>query len=86
VGYLYPPSRDGRADRDVGCSPRRRRNTGCAAAEPAEDAVTWPMTYRDEQDGEPITEFTSPNRCYVLTPVHLAAELTGHGLQQDRGR
>ncbi|MDK1474481.1 class I SAM-dependent methyltransferase [Streptomyces sp. 549] len=81
---LYPPTRPEHVpsvpmgEATLG----RRRYTGSATAEPAgEDAVTWHMTYRVEQDGRTLTEFTASDRWYVFTPEQLSAELAGSGLR-----
>ncbi|TCC50640.1 class I SAM-dependent methyltransferase [Kribbella capetownensis] len=64
----------------------RRRYSGSAAAEPGGcDSVTWHMTYRVEEDGDVVTEFTASDRWYVLTPAELTAELAEHGLRVSAG-
>lgn len=85
---LYPPNRP----ETVRAAPMgeviigRRRYTGSALAAPAgDDAVTWTMTYRVEQDGEVITEFSAQDRWYVFTPAELAEEVAPHGLRVAAG-
>lgn len=85
---LYPPTRP----ETVPSTPMsevtvgRRRYLGSAAAEPAgSDAVTWRMTYRVEQDGRAIQEFTADDHWYVFTPEALAAEVAEHNLRVTAG-
>ncbi|TCC35291.1 hypothetical protein E0H75_41665 [Kribbella capetownensis] len=64
----------------------RRRYSGSAAAEPAgPDSVTWHMTYRVEEEGEVVAEFTASDHWYVLTPAELATEVAEHGLRVRAG-
>ncbi|MFF9690884.1 hypothetical protein [Streptomyces sp. NPDC014623] len=60
----------------------RHRYSGSASAEPAgPDSVTWHMTYRVDEDGDTLTEFTASDRWYVFTSAQLAAELAERGLR-----
>ncbi|WP_219418306.1 class I SAM-dependent methyltransferase [Pseudonocardia nigra] len=85
---LYPPTRPER----VPATPMsqvqlgRRRYSGSAAAEPAgDDAVTWEMSYRLEEDGQVLTEFSARDHWHVFTPEQLAGELAPHGLRVTSG-
>jgi hypothetical protein len=85
---LYPPYRPA----SVPASPMgevvlgRRRYSGTARAEPAgDDALTWEMTYRVEQDGERVTELDARYHWHVFTPEQLAGELAPHGLHVRPG-
>jgi SAM-dependent methyltransferase len=85
---LYPPTRPEPVPPTPMAEVRlgRRRYTGTSAAEPAgEDAITWRMSYRVEQDGRAVTEFTASDRWYVFTPERLAVELAEHGLRVTAG-
>ncbi|WP_188190329.1 class I SAM-dependent methyltransferase [Nonomuraea sp. SYSU D8015] len=60
----------------------RRRYEGWGRAEPAgPDLVTWHMTYRVVQDGEPPEEVEVDYAWWVLGADRLKAELADHGLQ-----
>ncbi|MDP4509317.1 hypothetical protein [Nonomuraea turcica] len=60
----------------------RRRYEGWGRAEPAGPGlITWHMTYRAIQDGEPDEEVEVSYTWWVLDQDQLQAELTEHGLQ-----
>jgi len=85
---LYPPTRPERVPASTlgEVVLGRRRYSGSASAEPAgDDAVIWTMTYRVEQDGQPVTQFSAGEHWYVLTPEQLATELADHHLHVTAG-
>jgi len=85
---LYPPYRpEAVPNAPMGeATIGRRRYTASAAAQPAgEDAVTWEMTYRVEQDGRAVATFSARDHWYVLSPDQLAAELAPHDLRLTPG-
>jgi SAM-dependent methyltransferase len=60
----------------------RRRYEGWGRAEPAGPGlITWHMTYRTIQDGEPAEEVEVSYTWWVLGPDQLKSELTEHGLE-----
>jgi SAM-dependent methyltransferase len=64
----------------------RRQYSGSIAAKPhGDDAITWHMTYRVEQDGTTVKELTASYPWYVFTPEQLASELAGHGFHVTAG-